>query len=156
LLAPEEVSYIEHPTIANQLAIHFAAAREVVESAFPPYHHHEFHLAHPVPSSRLAFLLADALGAAGLTIVEDVTECTPPTPMCQAGSGSITPGNEHPPELAKLHGALPFDRALLVVMATARRIEHCAARKRTRSGPAYRSATWPALRPVPNPAAAAF
>jgi hypothetical protein len=43
-------------------------------SAFPPYHHHEF------PTSRIprhradtgAFLLADALGAAGLTIVEDV------------------------------------------------------------------------------------
>jgi molybdenum storage protein len=40
----------------------------------PPYHHHEF------PTSRIplhradtgAFLLADALGAAGLTIVEDV------------------------------------------------------------------------------------
>src|SRR5215510_13095752 len=42
LLAPEGVSYIEHPTIANQLAIHLSAARAVVGSAFPPYHHHEF------------------------------------------------------------------------------------------------------------------
>ena len=74
LLAPEGVSYIEHPTIATQLAIHLSAARAVVGSAFPPYHHHEF------PNSRIpthradtgAFLLADALGAAGLTIVEDV------------------------------------------------------------------------------------
>ncbi len=74
LLAPEGVAYIEHGTIANQLAIHLSAARAVVGSAFPPYHHHEF------PGSRLpthradagAFLLADALGAAGLTIVEDV------------------------------------------------------------------------------------
>src|SRR5215467_9339925 len=74
LLASEGVSYIEHGTIANQLAIHLTAARAVVGSAFPPYHHHEF------PGSRLpphradagAFLLADALGAAGLTIVEDV------------------------------------------------------------------------------------
>ena len=74
LLAPEGVSYVEHPTIANQLAIHLTAARAVVGSAFPPYHHHEF------PHSRIpihradtgAFLLADALGAAGLTIVEDV------------------------------------------------------------------------------------
>ena len=47
LLAPEGVSYVEHPTIANQLAIHLTAARAVVGSAFPPYHHHEF------PSSRL-------------------------------------------------------------------------------------------------------
>src|SRR5580698_507568 len=74
LLAPEGVSYVEHPTIANQLAIHLSAARAVVGSAFPPYHHHEF------PNSRIpthradtgAFLVADALGAAGLTIVEDV------------------------------------------------------------------------------------
>src|SRR6516164_71314 len=74
LLAPDGVSYVEHPTIANQLAIHLTAARAVVGSAFPPYHHHEF------PNSRIpmhradagAFLLADSLGAAGLTIVEDV------------------------------------------------------------------------------------
>ena len=74
LLAPDGVSYVEHPTIANQLAIHLTAARAVVGSGFPPYHHHEF------PGSRIpihradtgAFLLADALGAAGLTIVEDV------------------------------------------------------------------------------------
>src|SRR5262249_56242304 len=74
LLAPEGLSYIEPPTVANQLAIHLSAARAVVGSAFPPYHHHEF------PTSRIplhradtgAFLLADALGAAGLTIVEDV------------------------------------------------------------------------------------
>ena len=72
LLAPEGVSYVEHPTLNSQLAIHLSAARAVVGSAFPPYHHHEF------PTSRIphhradtgAFLLADALGAAGLTIVE--------------------------------------------------------------------------------------
>src|SRR5262245_42820021 len=65
LLAPEGVSYLEHPTIANQLAIHLSAARAVVGSAFPPYHHHEF------PTSRIplhradtgAFLLDEALGA---------------------------------------------------------------------------------------------
>jgi molybdenum storage protein len=42
LLAPDGVSYVDHPTIANQLAIHLTAARAVVGSAFPPYHHHEF------------------------------------------------------------------------------------------------------------------
>ena len=36
LLAPEGVSYVEHPTIANQLAIHLTAARAVVGSGFPP------------------------------------------------------------------------------------------------------------------------
>src|SRR5215469_16228137 len=74
LLAPEGVSYVEHSTIANQLAIHLSAARAVVGSAFPPYHHHEFPIAR-IPLHRAdtgAFLIADALGAAGLTIVEDV------------------------------------------------------------------------------------
>src|SRR5262249_46564426 len=74
LLAPEGVSYVEHPTIASHLASPLPAARAAGGSAFPPYPHHEF------PPSRIplhradpgAFLLADALGAAGLTIVEDV------------------------------------------------------------------------------------
>src|SRR5271165_3423693 len=47
LLAPEGVSYVEHPTIANRLAIHLSSARGIVGSAFPPYHHHEF------PGSRI-------------------------------------------------------------------------------------------------------
>src|ERR1700723_802647 len=74
LLAAEGVSYVEHPTIANQLAIHLSAAPAVVGRAFPPYHHPEFPNSR-IPSHRAdtgAFLLADALGAAGLTIVEDV------------------------------------------------------------------------------------
>src|SRR4051794_31941120 len=87
LLAPDGVSYIEHPTIASQLAIHLTAARAVVGSAFPPYHHHEF------PASRIpihrsdtgAFLLADALGAAGLTIVEDVDGVYTDDPNGSAG-----------------------------------------------------------------------
>ena len=74
LLAADGVSYVEHPTIGDRLAIHLLTARAVVGSAFPPYHHHEF------PSSRIpphradagAFLIADVLGAAGPTIVEDV------------------------------------------------------------------------------------
>ena len=43
-------------------------------SSDPPYHHHEFPTSR-IPTHRAdtgAFLLADALGAAGLTIVEDV------------------------------------------------------------------------------------
>src|SRR6201996_7712227 len=42
LLAAEGVSYVEHPTLAKQLAVHLSAARAIVGSAFPPYHHHEF------------------------------------------------------------------------------------------------------------------
>ena len=125
LLAPEGVSYIEHPTIANQLAIHLSAARAVVGSAFPPYHHHEF------PNSRIphhradtgAFLLADALGAAGLTIVEDVDGVYTADPNGPGGEQAQLLGETRVADLEKLQGTLPFDRALLEVMATARHIE---------------------------------
>ncbi len=126
LLAPEGVSYVEHPTVANQLAIHLSAARAVVGSAFPPYHHHEF------PGSRIpthradtgAFLLADALGAAGLTIVEDVDGVYTADPNGPGGEQAQFVGETSAAELAKHKGSLPFDRALLEVMATARHIEH--------------------------------
>ena len=125
LLAPEGVSYVEHPTIASQLAIHLAAARAVVGSAFPPYHHHEF------PNSRIpthradtgAFLLADALGAAGLTIVEDVDGVYTADPTGPGGEQAKFLPETNAADLAKLPGTLPFDRALLEVMATARHIE---------------------------------
>jgi molybdenum storage protein len=123
LLAPEGVSYVEHPTVANQLAIHLAAARAVVGSAFPPYHHHEF------PTSRLpthradvgAFLVADALGAAGLTIVEDVDGVFDADPATHSGAKLLKEVSAA--ELAKGEGSLPFDRALLDVMANARHLE---------------------------------
>ncbi|MGR7994492.1 MULTISPECIES: amino acid kinase family protein [unclassified Xanthobacter] len=125
LLAPEGVSYVEHPTIASQLAIHLAAARAVVGSAFPPYHHHEF------PNSRLplhradagAFLLADALGAAGLTIVEDVDGVYTTDPNGPEGDKAKLIAETTAAELAKSTGSLPFDRVLLDVMASARHIE---------------------------------
>jgi molybdenum storage protein len=125
LLAPEGVSYVEHPTIANQLAIHLSAARAVVGSAFPPYHHHEF------PNSRIpphradagAFLVADALGAAGLTIVEDVDGVYDADPKGSDGEKAKLLREASAADLAKRKGTLPFDRALLEVMATARHLE---------------------------------
>jgi molybdenum storage protein len=125
LLAPEGVSYVEHATIANQLAIHLCAARAVVGSAFPPYHHHEF------PGSRIpahradtgAFLVADALGAAGLTIVEDVDGIYTADPNGPAGEQARLLRETSAAELAALAGPLPVDRALLEVMATARHLE---------------------------------
>src|SRR5262249_17633476 len=124
LLAAEGVSYIEHPTIANQLAIHLSAARAVVGSAFPPYHHHEF------PNSRIplhradtgAFLIADTLGAAGLTIVEDVDGVYTTDPNGPDGKQAQPLRETSATELAKRKGPLPFDRALLEVMANARHI----------------------------------
>lgn len=125
MLAPEGVSYVEHPTIANQLAIHLTAARAVVGSAFPPYHHHEF------PGSRIpihradtgAFLVADALGAAGLTIVEDVDGVYSADPNGEGGDKAVFLPEVTTAELAAKDGTLPFDRALVEVMATARHIE---------------------------------
>src|SRR5215813_9092309 len=124
LLAAEGVSYIEHPTIASQLAIHLSAARAVVGSAFPPYHHHEF------PTSRIplhradtgAFLLADALGAAGLTIVEDVDGVYDADPNGADGKKAQLIKETSSAELAKHKGTLPFDRAFVDVMANARHI----------------------------------
>ncbi len=125
LLAPEGVSYVEHPTIANQLAIHLAAARAVVGSAFPPYHHHEF------PGSRIphhradtgAFLLADALGAAGLTIVEDVDGIYTADPRGPDGDKAQFLPETSAAALALHQGTLPVDPAFVEVMATARHLE---------------------------------
>ncbi|HEY3433139.1 MAG TPA: hypothetical protein VGK09_11380 [Rhodocyclaceae bacterium] len=125
LLAPEGVSYVEHPTIASQLSIHLAAARAVVGSAFPPYHHHEFPTSR-IPTHRAdtgAFLLADALGAAGLTIVEDVDGVYNIDPNGPGGEQAKFLPEANAADLAKVAGSLPFDRALLEVMATARHLE---------------------------------
>src|SRR5215813_10160946 len=125
LLAAEGVSYIEHPTIASQLAIHLSSARAVVGSAFPPYHHHEF------PTSRIpphradtgAFLVADALGAAGLTIVEDVDGVYDADPNATGASTARLIRETSAADLAAREGTLPVDRTLLEVMATARHLE---------------------------------
>ena len=125
LLAPEGVSYIEHPTVADRLALHLMAARAVVGSAFPPYHHHEFP-ASRIPTHRAdtgAFLLADALGAAGLTIVEDVDGVYTADPKGPDGAGARLLRETSCGELAKQPGTLPLDRAMLEVMANARHIE---------------------------------
>jgi molybdenum storage protein len=125
LLAPEGVSYIEHPTIANQLAIHLTAARAVVGSAFPPYHHHEFPISR-IPPHRAdtgAFLVADALGAAGLTIVEDVDGVYDADPSGAGGATARLIRETTAADLATRAGTLPVDRTLLDVMATARHLE---------------------------------
>jgi molybdenum storage protein len=124
LLAPDGVSYVEHDTIANQLAIHLSAARAVVGSAFPPYHHHEFP-ASRIPTHRAdtgAFLLADALGAAGLTIVEDVDGIYTADPDGPDGPSAELLREATVAELTALDGTLPVDPALLEVMATARHL----------------------------------
>jgi molybdenum storage protein len=124
LLAADGVSYLEHPTIASQLAVHLAAARAVVGSAFPPYHHHEFPISR-IPPHRAdtgAFLLADALGAASLTIVEDVDGVYSGDPRAAGGEKAQFLPETTAAELAKTTGPLPVDRALPEVMANARHL----------------------------------
>jgi len=125
LLAPDGVSYVEHHTIASQLAIHLGAARAVVGSAYAPYHHHEF------PTSRIpphrcdtgAFLIADALGAAGLTIVEDVDGIYTSDPHGEDGAKAELLPETTAADLASHKGTLPIDRAMVEVMANARHIQ---------------------------------
>jgi molybdenum storage protein len=84
-------------------------------SAFPPYHHHEFPISR-IPLHRAdtgAFLLADALGAAGLTIVEDVDGVYTTDPHGADGKHAQLLPETSASELAKLKGTLPFDRACL-------------------------------------------
>jgi molybdenum storage protein len=68
-------------------------------------------------------LLADALGAAGLTIVEDVDGVYTTDPNGPGGKGVQFLRETSAADLAKFEGTLPFDRALVEVMATARHIE---------------------------------
>lgn len=126
LLAPEGVSYVEHPTIANQLAIHLSAARAVVGSAFPPYHHHEFPTSR-IPTHRAdtgAFLVADALGAAGLTIVEDVDGVYTTDPQGPDAAQAQLLREVSAADLARQSGTLPCDRAMLELMGSARHLTH--------------------------------
>lgn len=126
LLAAEGVSYVDRPTVANQLSIHLAATRAVVSSAFPPYHSHEFP-GQRIPTHRAdtgAFLLADAIGAAGLTIVEDVDGLYDRDPKGEGGDSAQLIRETTCAELAGYTGTLPFDPAMLEVMANARHLEH--------------------------------
>ena len=129
LLANEGVSYIEHPTIANQLAIHLAASRAVVGSGFPPYHHHEFPPAiGRIPPHRAdtgAFLIADEVGARRLTLVEDVDGLYSADPNRPNGASPEFIPEISASELVNGSGppTLPFDRTLLEVMAAAKHLD---------------------------------
>jgi len=125
LLAQNFVSYVEKPTISSQLAIHLASAPAVVGSAFPPYNGHEFTTSRlPIHLSDTgAFLIADALGAAGLTIVEDVDGVYTSDPNGPEGKNAKFIDEISYDELAKQTDTLPVDRTLLEVMANARHIQ---------------------------------
>jgi molybdenum storage protein len=109
LLAPEGISYLEHPTIADQLAIHLTAGRAVVGSAFPPFHRSD---------TRARFCLSTRSERPGSRSWRTSIECTPPILRAPDGKQAQLLGETSAAELAKLQGTLPFDRGLLEVMAT--------------------------------------
>ena len=127
LLANDGVSYIEHPTIANQLSIHLAASQAVVGSAFPPYHHHEFPPAiGRIPPHRAdtgAFLIADEVGARRLTLVEDVDGLYTVDPNNPGGRTPEFVAEISASELATNFATLPIDRTLLEVMGAAKHMD---------------------------------
>jgi len=124
LLANDGVSYLEHGTVAGQLAIHLAATQGVVSAAYPPYNAHEF----PPPAGRLpihrgdtgALLIADALGARRLVIVEDVDGVYTADPS--QGSADLIPETTAG-DLLDGPATLPVDRTFLEVLETARHID---------------------------------
>ncbi|HEX4520823.1 MAG TPA: hypothetical protein VH063_14675 [Gaiellaceae bacterium] len=128
LLANDGVSYVDHGVVGGQLAIHLVAAQAVVSAAYPPYNAHEF----PPAAGRLpmhrgdtgALLIADALGARRLVIVEDVDGVYTADPNADSNRGSA----ELIPDTtagALLDGpaTLPVDRTFLEALETARHID---------------------------------
>ena len=124
LLANDGVSYVEHSVVADKLAIHLAAAQGVVTSGYPPYNAHEF----PPPAGRVpihladtgALLIADALGARILVIVEDVDGIYTADP--KQGSGDLIPETTAAALLDDGPATLPVDRMFLEALQTARHI----------------------------------
>ena len=135
LLAPEGVSYVEHPTIASQLAVPPAGRARRGRQRLPPLPPPRF------PESRIpmhradtgAFLLADALGAAGLTIVEDVDGVflRPERPRCRPGQLlAEASAAELAPSWARCHLIAPCS----TWMANARHIERVSGQRPLKSG----------------------
>ena len=87
----------------------------------------------PAPS-----LVADALGAAGLTIVEDVDGVYTADPNGPDAASAKLIAETSASELAKTEGTLPVDRALLEVMANARQPDQGAGDQRPRAGSPHR------------------
>ena len=124
LLASDGVSYVEHGVVGGQLAIHLAAAQAVVSAAYPPYNSHEV----PPATGRVpmrrgdvgALLIADALGARRLVIVEDVDGVYTADP--NAGPAELIRETTAAGLLDRGPATLPVDRAFLEVLTTARHI----------------------------------
>jgi molybdenum storage protein len=125
LLANDGVSYVEHGVVGGQLAIHLAATQGVVSAAYPPYNAHEFPpVEGRIPLHRAdtgALLIADALGARRLVIVEDVHGVFTADP--DHGAADLIPETTARALLDGGPATLPVDRTFLEVLETARHID---------------------------------
>ncbi len=127
LLAADGVSYLQHTSVAHQLAVHLAASRSVVSSGYPPYGLYEFPpevgKIPPHQGDAGAFLLADAYGAARTVFVKDVDGVFTSDPATAEGCR---------PELIPRAGAaelramkldtLPIDPLVLELMPRAKHV----------------------------------
>ena len=125
LLANDGVAYVEHGVVASRLAIHLAATQAVISAAYPPYNAHEF----PPASGRVpihradagALLIADALGAARLVLVEDVDGIYTADP--DEGSAELIRETTAGALLDGGPATLPVDRAFLDILRTTRHVK---------------------------------
>jgi len=126
LLAAEGVSYLQHTTIAHQLAVHLSASRAVVSNGYPPYGLYEFPPeVGKIPPHRTdsgAFLIADAYGAARAVYAKDVDGVFTSDPAVEGG----TPEFISRVSVAELLGmnlaTLPVDLMVLELMARAKHV----------------------------------
>ncbi|MGH3797934.1 MAG: molybdenum storage protein subunit alpha [Pseudonocardiaceae bacterium] len=127
LLAADGVSYLQHTTVAHQLAVHLAASRAVVSNGYPPYGLYEF----PpelgkIPPHRTdtgAFLLADAYGAARTIYVKDVDGVFTSDPAAEGGKPELIPRVGAAELLAMNLDTLPIDALLLELMSRAKHLK---------------------------------
>ena len=126
LLAADGVSYLQHTTIAHQLAVHLSASRAVVSNGYPPYGLYEFPPeVGKIPPHRTdsgAFLIADAYGAARAVYAKDVDGVFTSDPAVEGG----TPEFISRVSVAELLGmnlaTLPVDLMVLELMARAKHV----------------------------------
>jgi molybdenum storage protein len=138
LLAPEASPYLEHPTIASQLAIHLMAHRAVSAAPSSVSSPQIPTSATPAPGRHRSVLLPTRSARSG-QIVEDVDGGHPRHPADPMEKGA--PGEPAPP-IREARGTLLPDCAPEVT-ATAAASTTCRS-ERTRAGSPHRRATRPA------------
>ena len=126
LLAPEGVSYVEHPTIATQLAIHLRPpARWWAAPSLPittmSSRVRASRPTGPTPALSCSPTRSERPASPSWRTWMGSTPSTPRVPTGSKAQAAVA--RRQRPDLAKLKGSLPIDRALLEVMATARHLE---------------------------------